>query len=144
MLKKGLDADLYIVYDKITKKQAKSLSSKLVEKNYKCVAWNEKTFVDEENEATNTNKFLFFSPSLIDENISIKMAKTRTLSKGVSLVSIGNMHGVIVDPSAATDKSKWLPSFLVKNSIKKAKIKLYDTAVKFLTKDDIIKLIIPD
>lgn len=166
MIETGLKTDLYIVHDKTTKVQANSLSNKLIEKNYSCVVWDEKTFHDKETSTVNTNKFLFFSQTLIDENISIEIAKTRTISKGVTLVSIGNRHGVVVDPSVIIEKSfmgrnwwKYLitlvaagligaailtPFLLIKDARKKAKIKLYFDAVKYLIQDDNIKLIIPD
>jgi hypothetical protein len=166
IIEKGVTVDLYIVYDKTTKIQAKSLSNKLVEKNYKCVAWDEKTFNGQEASTVNTNKFLFFSQSLINENISIEIAKIRSISKGVILASIGNIHGVVVDPSVIIEKSfmgrnwwKYLitlvaagligaailtPFLLIKDARKKAKIKLYFDAVKYLIQDDNIKLIIPD
>ncbi|MBQ6084518.1 MAG: hypothetical protein IJK92_09250 [Bacteroidales bacterium] len=166
MIEKGVKTDLYIVCDKSTKRQAKALGNKLVEKDYSCVVWNEKTFNDKEASTVNTNKFLFFSQALIDENMSMEIAKTRTISKGVSLVSIGNMHGIVVDPSVIIEKSfigrnwwKYLitlvaagligavvltPFLLIKDERKKAKIKLYFDAVKYFIQDDNIKLIIPD
>ena len=166
MIEKGVEIDLYIVYNKTTKIQAKSLSNKLAEKNYKCAVWDEKTFHGKEVSTVNTNKFLFFSQSLIDENVSIEIAKTRTITKGVTLVSIGNMHGIIVDPSVIIEKSfmgrnwwKYLitlvaagligsailtPFLLIKDPRKKAKTKLYFDAVEYLIKNDNIKIIIPD
>lgn len=159
-------ADLYIVYDKSTKQQALSLSHNLTSKNYKCSAWKEKNYKDSENSLTNINRVLFFSQTLIEENISLDMAEKRELCKGATLVSIGNMHGIIVDPSVEVEKNfvgrnwwKYLITLvatgligsailtvflLVKDPIKKAKIKLYFEAVKYLIDEDHIKLIVSD
>lgn len=159
------DAELYIVHDKTTKVHAFALSEKLTGR-YKCAVWKEKNFKDSENSLCNSNRVLLLSQSLIDEYISIEVAETHKLSEGVSLISMGNMYGITVDPSVIVEKSffgrnwwKYLltlvaagligsailtPFLIIKSPKKKARIKLYFDAVKALINNDNIKLIIPD
>lgn len=157
--------DLCIVYDEFTKKQAKALYHKLSEKLIRCVCHDEKTYLHDEKGNTNFNKVLFFSKTLIKENLAKEISTTQELVQGVDLLSNGCAYGIVVDPSVIVEKSFWgrnwwkylitlvasgligaavLSTFLLINDPrKKAEIKLYFDAVQYLIKDDNITIILP-
>lgn len=134
-------ADLCIVYDEFTQKQAKALYRKLSEKLIRCVCHDEKTYLDDEKKNTNFNKVLFFSQSLVKENFMPEITTCTELDKGVSLLSNGTAFGINVSIS-------WLYAlipipFLDTYFENKAKSKLYNKAVLYLVKNDNISIIIP-
>ena len=136
--------DLCIVYDEFTQKQAKALYHKLSEKLIRCVCHDEKTYRDQEKKNTNFNKVLFFSETLILENLPYEIATTEKLTNGVYLRSNGCAYGIVVDPNLSLFLDVLLSLFFIKEwTTKNTKSKLYFDAVKYLTKDDNITIILP-
>lgn len=96
-----MNAELYVVYDKFTEGHATNLINKLSGK-YRMAMWTEQNYNDNQNRLSNNNRFLFLAESLAKK--MSEGASKKEIAEGVKMLSNGNMHGIVVDPSIDDNK----------------------------------------
>ena len=162
------EVQFIIVYDKLTKPAAISLSNQLSEK-YKCVVWDKKHFQREENALCNKNNIIFLNEDLVQENLANPNLQHKQIVPGIDYVKEGKRIGLVFNeetsPKNLSDilKENWkkytvgtiapivliggVPGALITawlltlNQKKKIKIKLYMDAVDILAKSKIQEII---
>ena len=161
-------ADLVIVYDKYTEEIANGISGKLAGK-YTCLVQSNKVFESKKNSYTNNNKILFLSENLIGQYMSMSDVSDYaidTLDNGKSkiyfyLYSLGNWRGIWIDMEKTAKslprkfRNDWYfyryfgdyycyPFLGRKMSKDLFDSVCYEEVVRFLLKEENIKLLITD
>ncbi len=92
------------IYDSLSKPAAISLYNK-VSKRYKCIAWSEKIYKENEAKCTNYNKRLYLVDSLIETNLQDPTIVPKTISEGAIFKCQGPMSGITIKQTAIDELS---------------------------------------
>lgn len=95
-----IEYQFIVVYDKKSKRVAKSLHNQAVNKKIKSTTWSRKEYLAQESRVTNYNHVVLLSDSLIKENLSNPKLKSNSIIEGVSYKIEGNIMGLQLDDSA--------------------------------------------
>lgn len=100
-----INAELYVVYDEFTEAHATNLFNKLSGK-YTVAIWTDKNYNEHRNALSNNNRVLFLNEKLAKKTfLPHNFSKETIIAKGVSMLSNGNLHGIVVNSSVDDDEA---------------------------------------
>lgn len=105
------EIDFIIVYEKLTKPAANSLANQLSGK-HKCVIWDKKHFLTEEQRLTNRNNIIFLNEDLVKENFANPNLHSNEIVSGMDYIHEGKRIGIVYNE---TTSPKQLSDILKEN-----------------------------
>lgn len=101
------DVKFVIVYEKLTKPAAISLSNQLSNK-YECTIWDKKHYLANEAGLNNKNRIILLNEDLIKDNLANPSINAHQIVPGMDYKREGNMIGVVYNETTSPKKLSYI------------------------------------